>query len=109
MFKFTSSVQNASEQLAETFKRLVPLQPASPKGGDAVAAEERSRSNAESLAKFYECARAERSKLGLGIIGLARVAFGVQQRLLAAGYPPQMVKQVLFAMLTSAFVGKQQR
>lgn len=107
MLKFTSSVQNASEQLVETFKQLVPLQPVPPKGSHAVAAEGQSKSNAEPLAKFYECARAERTRLGLGVIGLARLAFGVQQRLLAAGYPPQMVKQVLFAMLTSAFVGKQ--
>jgi hypothetical protein len=57
-----------------------------------------------SLAKFYERARAVTAEHKLGVIARARVAFGVQQRLLAAGYPAPMVKQVLFAMLVSVFV-----
>jgi len=107
MFKSARSVNNVSEQLAETFKRLVPLQPVRPKGDSARAAEAAAGTSTDSLTSFYESARAERARLGLGVFGLARVAFGVQQRLLAAGYPPPLVKQVLFAMLASAFVGKQ--
>jgi hypothetical protein len=57
------------------------------------------------LRRFYAAAKDERRKYRLGVIGRARVAFGLQQRLLNAGYPPQLVKQVLFAMLSSAFVG----
>ena len=61
------------------------------------------------LKKFYEAARVERERHRLGIIVRARVAFALQQRLLTAGYPPAMVKQVLFAMLVSAFVGGKER
>jgi hypothetical protein len=58
------------------------------------------------LARFYEAARAERERSRLGLIGRARVSFALQQRLLGAGYPAPLVKQVLFAMLVSAFVGR---
>ena len=61
------------------------------------------------LKKFYEAARVEREQHRLGVIGRARVAFALQQRLLAAGYPPAIVKQVLFAMLISAFVGGKEK
>ena len=58
------------------------------------------------LQQFFAAAREERLQQGLGIIGRARVAFGLQQQLIKAGYPPALVKQVLFAMLLSAFVGR---
>jgi len=58
------------------------------------------------LERFYDVARKARQEHKLGIINRARVVFGVQQRLLAAGYAPPLVKQVLFAMLVSVFVGK---
>ena len=70
----------------------------------AVAEEQRraEEANDREIARM----EAEREKHRLGVIARARVAFGLQQRLLAAGYPPALVKQVLFAMLVSAFVGK---
>jgi|GEM_PF-1335810 len=109
MFWFSSSINVASAQLAEAFKRLVPLQQPSKSGGTESAARnaKTNSANSDSLATFYESARAERDRLGLGILGLARLSFGLQQHLLAAGYPPQLVKQVLFAMLASAFARKQ--
>jgi hypothetical protein len=107
MSKSLDSVRAVSEQLAETFKRLIPLQPMRPTRSRKLSANQLSINSAKALASFYESARIERDRLGLGVIGRARVAFGVQQRLLVAGYPSQLVKQVLFAMLASAFVGKQ--
>lgn len=58
------------------------------------------------LAQFYEAARVERERYRLGVIGRARVAFDLQRRLLAAGYAPSLVRQVVFAMLVAAFVGR---
>ncbi|MCK9389889.1 MAG: hypothetical protein M0Q22_16060 [Sulfuritalea sp.] len=60
------------------------------------------------MRKFYEVAKSERLRNRLGVIGRARVAFGLQQRLLHTGYPAPVVKQVLFALLTSAFSGDKQ-
>jgi hypothetical protein len=57
------------------------------------------------LNKFYAEARLQRKKMRPGLFRRARVAFYLQQRLLAAGYPPDLVRQVLFAMLLAAFVG----
>jgi len=106
MFWFSSGVHLASTQLAETFQRLIPLQPTQHKNsGDSTAS--LANKNSDALTSFYESVRAERERLGLGILGLAKLSFGLQQHLLAAGYPPQLVKQVLFAMLASAFVKKQ--
>ena len=107
MFGFQGGVNVAAEHLAETFRRLVPLQPVRPMGDSVEAAKALVETSGDSLANFYQVARSERDRNRFGVIGLARVAFGVQQRLLAAGYPPRLVKQVLFAMLTSAVVGKQ--
>ena len=60
--------------------------------------------SAAALDKFYRRADEERTKHSLGIIGRARVAFGLQKRLLDAGYAPALVKQVLLAMLAAVFV-----
>lgn len=56
------------------------------------------------LRRLYEAALAEREKHGLGMIARARVAFYLQKRLLAAGYPPPLVRQLLFSLLVAAFV-----
>lgn len=100
------NVHGVIEQLTEAFKRLVPLQPVRPKGGKPTI-DALTKASSKALAEFYKVAQVEREQNRLGIIGRARVAFGLQQRLLAAGYPSPLVKQVLFAMLTSAFIGEQ--
>ena len=97
-------IPGISEQLSQIFQRLVPLHPATGKGGKRPSEQEIGATSEKSLKEFYAAARKERLQHGLGIIGRARVAFSLQQNLLAAGYPPTLVKQVLFAMLMSAFV-----
>jgi hypothetical protein len=97
------SADAVANRLAEKFKELVPLVFEKPKGGK-VAVEKFAKAKASRLGEFYELASEERKKSKLGLIGRARVAFGVQQRLLDSRYPPTLVKQVLLAMLTSAFV-----
>lgn len=101
-----SSIQDISDRLAETFCRSVPLHAGAAKGRRRPSAKEIETTSAEAVRRFLATAREERIQHRLGLISRARVAFGVQQRLLAAGYPAPLVKQVLFAMLVSAFTGR---
>lgn len=105
MEKTQGTIQDISEKLCEEFQRAVPLHPAKAKRGKKPSESEVRLSSEAALKKFYEVANIERQRHRLGIIGRARVAFALQQRLLQAGYPAPLVKQVLFAMLTAVFVG----
>lgn len=96
------------DRLSQVFNRDVPHGPMPP-GRKRKSVKDLSASVSAGLVKFYEAARCEREKYRLGIVGRARVAFGLQQRLLEAGHPPVLVKQVLFAMLLSAFAGNRKR
>jgi hypothetical protein len=100
------SIDAVATRLAEKFKELIPLVFEQPKGGKG-AVEKFAKAKASRLGEFYEAAALERKRAKLGLIGRARVAFGVQQRLLDSHYPPTLVKQVLLAMLTSSFVRSQ--
>ncbi|MBI4293697.1 MAG: hypothetical protein HY661_19645 [Betaproteobacteria bacterium] len=95
-------------RLFDVFVNAVPRHPEGGKGRSRPSEKEIALATESGLTKFYEAARQEREQHRLGIIGRARVAFALQQRLLAAGYPSAIVKQVLFAMLVSAFVGNKQ-
>ncbi len=99
-----SNIQSISTKLSEEFQRAVPLHPAPLKRGKKPSECEIKSTSEDALRKFYGVAREERLRYRLGIIGRARVAFSLQQHLLNAGYPAPLVKQVLFAMLTSVFV-----
>ncbi|KIF82276.1 hypothetical protein [Noviherbaspirillum autotrophicum] len=105
MGKTQGRVQAISEKLCEEFLRAVPLHPAKLKRGKKLSESEIQAFSEAALKDFYEVARSERQRHRLGVIGRARVAFGLQQRLLQAGYPAPLVKQVLFAMLATVFVG----
>ncbi|MGZ4957168.1 MAG: hypothetical protein ACXWAT_15170 [Methylobacter sp.] len=105
MKKNQGSVQAISERLCDEFQRVVPLHIEKPKRGKRPSSDEIKSTSETALARFYEVARQERRTHRLGVIGRARVAFGLQQRLLEAGYPSPLVKQVLFAMLMLVFVG----
>ena len=105
MAKTQGQIPDSCDRLGEGFQRLVPLHPESFKGKKRPTEKEIKATSERALQQFLESAREERLQQGLGIVGRARVAFGLQQRLMKAGYPPSLVKQVLFAMLTSAFVG----
>jgi hypothetical protein len=105
MGKTQDRIQQISEKLSGDFQRLVPLRPEKGKSGKRPSDEDIRHTSAAALKTFYEEARRERLSHGLGVFGRARVALALQQRLLSAGYPAALVKQVLFAMLTAAFVG----
>ena len=105
MAKTQGQIPDICDRLSEAFQRLVPLHPTSLKGHKRPTEKEVKATSERALHQFLEAAREERLQQGLGAIGRARVAFGLQQRLMKAGYPPSLVKQVLFAMLSSAFVG----
>ena len=104
----TLPIRDICERLGEEFCRIVPLVPNTPKQGKKPSESAIKASSEAALQKFYEAAKNERLRHRLGVIGRARVAFGLQQRLLQAGYAPPLVKQVLFALLTSAFSGDKQ-
>lgn len=57
------------------------------------------------LEKFNSQARAIRTQFRLGLLGRAIVAYRLQPRLLAVGYSPDVVRQILFSMVLHAFVG----
>lgn len=105
MAKTQGKIPDICNRLDQAFQRLVPLHPHAVKGSKRPTEKEIKATSERSLQQFYAAAREERLQHGLGAIGRARVAFGLQQRLMKAGYPPPLVKQVLFAMLTAAFVG----
>lgn len=99
-----SQVQDISERLGAEFQRIVPLQPEKVRGGKRPSSTDIQSASEESLRRFYQSAQQERLRHRLGVIGRARVAFALQKHLLAVGYAPDLVKQVLFALLLSAFV-----
>lgn len=101
-----STIEEIIERLYAGFRSAVPLPGDQPKGKKPPGKQEVERRTAAGLAQLYEAARTERHKHRLGIVSRARVAFGLQKKLLAAGYEPRLVKQVLFAMLTTGFVGR---
>lgn len=98
-------VQEAGEKLYGAFRKCVPL-PAAARGRKKLSRREAHEKTEQGLARFYGIARDERRRRRLGLIGRARVALELQRRLLAAGYPPDVVKQVLFSLFMSAFVGR---
>jgi hypothetical protein len=57
------------------------------------------------LEKFNVKAREVRSQYRLGLLGRAVVAYRLQPRLIAVGYTPDVVRQILFSMVLHAFVG----
>ena len=57
------------------------------------------------LEKFNTQARQVRDQYRLGLLGRAVVAYRLQPRLIAVGYTPDVVRQILFSMVLHAFVG----
>lgn len=60
---------------------------------------------AKSLEQFNGKARSLRLEYRLGWLGRALTAYQFQRNLIAAGHPPEMVRQLVFSMVLSAFVG----
>lgn len=105
MEKKPGRIQEVGASLSEEFQRVVPLHPEKKQRNKRPSAKENAASIDAGLKRFYAFALAERQRHRLGVIARARVAFSLQQSLLQAGYPAALVKQVLFAMLTSSFIG----
>jgi len=105
MGKTQGPIQEISEKLCDEFQRAVPLHPDKIKRGKKLSDSEIKADSEAALKKFYQLAHEERLRHRLGVIGRARVALNLQQRLLKAGYSAPLVKQVLLAMLASVFVG----
>lgn len=106
MIKVQSTVGEIGEKLCYEFQKIVPLRPQKTKPGKKVSEDEIKASSEAAMKRFYELARKEIHSHRLGLIGRARVALDLQQRLLTKGYSPSLVKQVLFSMLASVFVGR---
>lgn len=105
MRKTQGIVQEISKELFAEFQQAVPLHSEKNRKGRKLTEKEIAANSEAALKRFFETARAARARHRLGIIGRARVAFSLQQHLLAAGYAPALVKQVLFSMLAAVFVG----
>lgn len=106
MGKSQGRIREISNKLCEEFQRAVPLHANKFKKRTTPSERDIESASEAALKRFYEVAREEKQRYMLGIIGRARVAFDLQQRLLQAGYPAPLVKQVLFALLASVFVGR---
>lgn len=92
-----SRYSEATQALEEAFVRAIPK-----------AKKNRVPSEADwalALEKFNAEARVIRAKFHLGVIGRAVAAYRLQPRLIARGYAPDVVRQLLFSMILSAFVG----
>jgi hypothetical protein len=96
-----SRTEHAVEDLSQAFERLFRAETGKRATRDRIrkAAEDRVES-------FLDAAREARTRHRLGLIGRARVAYLLQKRLLAAGYPAGIVKQVIFAMIAASFTGR---
>ncbi|MDW8469430.1 MAG: hypothetical protein RML56_12805 [Burkholderiales bacterium] len=94
-------IERAAAQLTGAFERLLRTHGAqtAARGRTEVVAQER-------IEEFLRAARLARREYRLGLIGRARVAHRLQQTLLGKGYPAQLVRQVLFAMLVDSFTRK---
>jgi hypothetical protein len=91
-----SRYSEATVVLEEAFTRSIPTGKKKPpsKADWALA-----------LEKFNGEARLIRARYKLGVIGRSLVAYRLQRRLMANGYPPEVVRQLLFSMILNAFVG----
>lgn len=91
-------VRRASEALACAFDSIFEKKPPK-RSASAKAAEEALE---RFLVRVSEVTRDER----LGLFGRALLTYRLQRLLIAKGYPPALVRRVLFAMLAHSFTGK---
>jgi len=59
-----------------------------------------------SLKKFHVDASEIRRRYSLGFVARARTAYLLQQRLMAAGFPADAVRKVVFSLVLSSFTGE---
>jgi len=58
-----------------------------------------------SLKKFYDEAAKIRLRFSLGFVARARVAYRLQQQLIAAGFQADAVRKVVFSLILNSFTG----
>ena len=92
-----SKVDQVAELLFAKFRQDFPL--ANNKGAVQTIKNLSTKTIEQRLDQFYAEAREERKKHRLWVVGWARVVMKLQQRLLLAGYPPEMVSKLLLAMI----------
>jgi hypothetical protein len=96
---------NKIDQLAESlfvkFQQDFPL--TSNKGAKKAIKNLPKKSIEQRLDQFYKEAREVRKKHALWVIGWARVVLKLQQRLLLAEYPPEVVSKLLLAMIFASY------
>ena len=97
-----SAIEEISQQLFSVFKDCIPPPSQWKKQSRRIDPEEANRS----LGRFYDKARELRKIHRPGILARVRIVLALQQQLLAESYPADMVRQVLFSLILSAFVGK---
>ena len=61
---------------------------------------------ASSLVRFHAAAKEIRKRHALGVIGRARSAFLLQQRLMTAGFPADVVRKLVFTLVLNSFSGR---
>ena len=61
---------------------------------------------AHSLKKFHAEASEIRQRFSLGFLARARVAYLLQQRLIAAGFRADAVRKLVFSLILSSFSGE---
>ncbi len=99
-----SKIDQLAESLFVKFQQDFPLT-ASKSSGRTI--KQLSNKNIEQrLAQFYKEALEERKVHRLWLIGWARAVHQLQQRLLLAGYPPEVVSKLLLAMIFTSHSAK---
>lgn len=99
-----SAVNHVSQRLFEVVRQNIP--PPVEWKGRAKNGKVRPEDFSAPLGRFHEQAKALRKQHRLGIVARARVVFALQREMSAAGYPPDLSRQILFSLIVSAFVGK---
>ena len=61
---------------------------------------------ANSLIKFHGEASEIRQRFSLGLLGRARAAYLLQNRLMALGFQADVVRKVVFSLILNSFTGK---
>lgn len=92
-----SKVAKATDALAEAFLGAAP--------GRAKGRKVGQDDWVKCLELFQKKAKQIRDEYSLGLLARARVAFRLQQRLLAAGFPPEAVRKVVFSLVLNSFAG----
>lgn len=96
-----SKIDELAESLFVKFQQEFPL--TDDKGSGKTIKILPKKNIEQRLDEFYKEAREAKKKHRLWVIGWARVVLKLQQRLLLAGYPPEVVSKLLLAMIFTSY------